>query len=26
MISLPLYPEITDEQIDLVCDCLKRMV
>jgi len=26
MISLPLYPEITDEQIDLVCDCLKRLI
>jgi dTDP-4-amino-4,6-dideoxygalactose transaminase len=26
MISLPLYPEITDEQIDVVCDCLKRLV
>jgi dTDP-4-amino-4,6-dideoxygalactose transaminase len=22
MISLPIYPEINDEQIDLVCDCL----
>jgi dTDP-4-amino-4,6-dideoxygalactose transaminase len=26
IISLPLYPEITDEQIDLVCDCLQRLV
>lgn len=25
MISLPLFPEITDEQIDLVCDCLSRL-
>jgi dTDP-4-amino-4,6-dideoxygalactose transaminase len=26
IISLPVYPEITDEQVDLVCDCLKRML
>jgi dTDP-4-amino-4,6-dideoxygalactose transaminase len=24
MISLPIYPEISDEQIDFVCDCLNR--
>jgi dTDP-4-amino-4,6-dideoxygalactose transaminase len=26
MISLPLYPEITDEQIDVVCDCLSSLL
>jgi dTDP-4-amino-4,6-dideoxygalactose transaminase len=26
MISLPIYPEITDEQIDFVCDCLNRIL
>jgi dTDP-4-amino-4,6-dideoxygalactose transaminase len=24
MISLPMYPEISNEQIDFVCDCLNR--
>ena len=25
VLSLPLFPELTDEQVDIVCDALRRL-